>query len=145
MSQGLSGVWLSLLGVPVSADTILRSDYRGLAAWLAAADSAAAAAPPAADSDAGPQPMAEDTADAAAASDDARAAVREHIMRTIMDEHIFHARTEVVPYCLRMSCYIYQLQLNWAATFAFFSAVIAHCRRSTGQRPLLYSLCRPCL
>jgi hypothetical protein len=79
--------------VPVSADTILRSDYSGLVAWLAAADGEAAAAPPAADD--GPQPMAQDAAGGAAGAGDYRAAARERVLSKIMDELIFHARAEV--------------------------------------------------
>lgn len=77
----------------MSADTILRSDYSGLVAWLAAADGEPAAAPAAAND--GPQPMAQDAAGGAAAAGDYRAAARERVLSKIMDELIFHARAEV--------------------------------------------------
>lgn len=103
--------------MPVTADAILRSDYRGLAAWLTAVGSAAAASTSATPLDKGGlAPMAEDAAAGASAADPAaagaaagsvsggqgneiegseRAAVRERIMTKIMDELIFHPRMEV--------------------------------------------------
>ena len=77
----------------MSADTILRSDYSGLTAWLAAADGKAAKAAPATGE--GPQPMGQDAAGGAADAGDFRAAVRERVLTKIMDELIFHARAEV--------------------------------------------------
>jgi len=89
----------------VSASTILHSTYRGLAAWLTAAGGdGSASAPLAGGAATGPAPMAEDGAEVgssgliagSSAETDARAAARERIMTKLMDELIFHSRTEVI-------------------------------------------------
>ncbi len=89
----------------MSASTILHSTYRGLAAWLTAAGGdGSASAPLAGGAATGPAPMAEDGAEVgssgliagSSAETDARAAARERIMTKLMDELIFHSRTEVI-------------------------------------------------
>jgi len=90
-------------GVPVTADTILHSGYRGLAAHLTATGEAAnaSAVPPEVEGS-GPTDMAidgeapADGVEGSASKDPpARTAAQDQIMTKLLNELIFHSRTEV--------------------------------------------------
>lgn len=78
-------------GPVVDPETILRTDFRSLSAFLTAPVSEETGT-------GGPAAMSIDTSASQPASNPARSSVQESILSTILDECIFHSRSEASAY-----------------------------------------------